>query len=210
MRRPLRTFVLITVGILPLLVVAAADLVFVPSLEARVEDRARRAATSASVEADIGTFPVVGRALARGEVASVDVPWLGVEVGAIQATSLHLHLDGLGFDRSELLGGRLQIEGVESGDVRLLVPPSQLSRLFGSEVRIHAGALRVRPTPDADVEVRASATAQSLVLTAPGAGSVTVELGGAQFPCAPTTSVEGQNLALACSFRGLPPILRAR
>lgn len=183
---------------------------FVPAAEARVEDRARRATKSASVEADIGAFPVVARALALGEVARVDITWFGVEVGAIQATSLHLHLNGVGFDRGGLFGGELEIEGVESGDVRLLIPPSQLSRLLGTEVRIHGGALRVRPTADTDVEVQASATSQGLVLTAPGIGPVAAELGGANIPCAPKTSIEGSNLVLTCSFRGLPPILRGR
>ena len=210
MRRPLRSFVLLTVAALPLLLMAAADPVFVPAAEARVEDRARAAAKAASVEADIGTFPVVGRALALGEVSRLDITWFGVEVGAIQATSLHLHLNGVGFDRGELFGGEARIKGVESGDVQMLIAPSQLSRLVGSEVRIHGGTLRVRATTDTDVEVQASATSQGLVLTAPGVGPVTAELGNARLPCAPTTSIDGDNLALSCSFRGLPPILRDR
>ena len=210
MKRPLRTLLLVALFGLPLLVVGGADLVFVPAAEAQVEDQARTAAKAASVEADIGAFPVVARAVAIGEVARVDITWLGVEIGAIQATSLHLHLNGVAFDRGQLFGGELRIKGVESGDVRLLIPPSQLSRLFGTEVRIHGGALRLRTTPDTDVEVRVSATSQGLVLTAPGVGPVAAELGNARIPCAPTTSIEGQNLALTCSFRGLPPILRER
>lgn len=208
MKRPLRTFLLAAVAALPLLVVAGADLVFVPAAEARVEARARAAATSASVRAEIGSFPVVGRALSLGEVARMDITWFGVEVGAIQATSLHLRLNGVGFDRGELFGGELQIRGVESGDVRLLIAPSQLSRLLGTEARIHGGALRVRTTPDTDVEVQVSATERGLVLTAPGIGPVTAELGNARIPCAPTASIEGAHLALSCSFRGFPPILR--
>lgn len=210
MKRPLRNLFLFALAALPLLLVAGADLAFVPAAEAHIEDQARSATQSASVEADVGTFPVVARALALGEVASVDITWFGVEVGSIQAGSLDFHLNGVGFDRSELFGGELQIEGVESGDVRLLIAPSQLSRLFGSTVRIHGGTLRVRTTADTDVEVQASATSQSLVLTAPGVGPVTAELGNAQIPCAPTTSVVGDHLALSCSFRGLPPILRER
>ena len=210
MKRPLRTVLLLTVAALPLLLVGGADVVFVPATEARVEDRARTEAKSASVEADIGTFPVVGRALALGEVARIDITWFGDEVGAIEATSLHLHLDGVGFDRGDLFGGELEIQGVESGDVRMLIPPSQLSRLFGTEVRIHGGGLRLRTTPETDVEVQVSATSQGLVLTAPGVGPVAAELGEANFPCAPTTSIVGDNLALSCSFRGFPPILRDR
>lgn len=210
MKRPLRTLLLIAVFALPLLVVAGADLVFVPAAEAQVEHQARTAAKSASAEADIGAFPVIARALATGEVARVDITWFGVEIGSIQATSLHLHLNGVGFDRGELFGGEMRIKGVESGDIRLLIPPSQLSRLFGTDVRIQGGTLRVQTAPGTDVEVQVSATSQGLVLTAPGVGPVAAELGQAQIPCAPSTSVEGENLALTCSFRGLPPILRDR
>lgn len=205
----MRGLVVVTVALLPVLVVAAADLAFVPAMESRIEDRARAEARSASVEAEVGTFPVVGRALATGEVSSIDITWFAIDVGAIEATSLHLHLDGVGFDRSELFGGQLRVRGVESGDVRMLVSPSQLSTLMGTEVRIHAGTLRVRPTPETDVEVQVSATSQGLVLTAPGIPPASAELDTGQIPCAPITAIEARNLVLSCSFRGLPPILRA-
>lgn len=210
MRRPLRTFLLVTVFALPLLVIGGGDLVFVPAAEARIERRASAALESASVEADIGAFPVAARALVTGEVSRLDITWFGVELGAVQATMLHLHLNGVGFDRGELLGGELRIKGVESGDVRVLVAPSQLSRMLGAEVRIHRGALRLTAAPGGDVEVQASATSQGLVLTAPGVGPVTADLGADRIPCAPTAKVQGDNLVLACSFRGLPPLLRAR
>ena len=210
MRRRLRTFLLVTVFALPVLVIVAADPVFVPAAEARIERRASAAAESASVEADIGPFPVAARALVTGEVSRLDITWFGVELGAIQATLLHLHLNGVGFDRGELLGGELRINGVESGDVRMLIAPSQLSRMLGAEVRIHGGALRVSAAPGRDVEVQASATSQGLVLTAPGIGPVTADLGADRIPCAPTAKVRGDNLVLACSFRGLPPLLRER
>lgn len=206
--RRLRILLLVAVAALPVLLVMGADLVLVPAAEDRVESRARSTTKSASVEAEIGSFPVAARALALGEVAMIDITWFGVEVGSLQATSLELDLKGVGLDRSRLLRGEIQINGVESGDVRLLIAPSQLSRLFGTEVRIRGGEVRVRTTSDTEVAVEVSATNRGLVLAAPGVGPVTAELGSAQIPCAPTTSVAGDNLVLSCSFRGLPPILR--
>lgn len=208
MRRPLRTLLLLVLAGLPLLLIALADVVFVPVVEGRLEHRARAAAKSASVQADIGSFPVVGRALAVGEVASVDITWYGVAVGSMEATSLQLHLDGVGFDRGELFSGKARITGVESGDVRMLISASQLSRLFQRDVLIRGGEVRVRASRDVVVDVQVSATNRGLVLTAPGLEPVSAEVGEGQMPCAPGASVELGNLLLQCSFRGLPPILR--
>lgn len=210
MRRPLRLFVLAVLAGFPLVLVLAADLAFVPAAERRVETRASAAAKAASVEAEIGTFPVIARALVTGEVASVDISWFGVAVGSIEATSLELRLDGVGLDRGELFGGNARIDGVESGEVRMLISPSQLTRLFQREVTIQAGEVRVRLAPDKLINVEVSATNRGLVLTAAGLSPVSAELGADQIPCAPTAAVEGGNLVLSCSFRGLPPILRDR
>ena len=210
MRRPLRLAVLAVLAGLPLLLVVAADLLFVPAAERRVEARASGAAKAASIEAEIGAFPVIARALALGEVASVDITWFGVAVGSIEATSLELRLDGVGLDRGELFEGNARIDGVESGDVRMLISPSQLTRLFGRDVMIESGEVRVRLAPGTVVDVKVSATNRGVVLAASGLPPVTAELGADQIPCAPTAEVEAGNLLLSCSFRGLPPILRDR
>lgn len=208
MRPPLRNFLLLILGGLPLLLVAVADLFFVPIVEGKLEHRARAATKSASVQAGVGSFPVVGRALATGEVASVDITWYAVAVGKMEATSLQLHLEGVGFDRGELFSGTARITGVESGDVRMLISPSQLTRLFGREVLIRGDEVEVRVSPEAAVAVQVSATNRGLVLTAPGLDPVSAEVGEGQMPCAPAAKVERGNLLLECSFRGLPSILR--
>jgi len=208
-RRPLRVLLAVVVAVLPVLVVALADLPFVPAAEARLEHQTGTAAKAASVEVEIGTFPVVGRALLLGEVASVEITWFGVKVGAIRATSLRLELNGVGFDRGALLGGEARITGVESGEIRVLIAPSQLGRLFDRDVFVEAGEVRLRLTPDTVVDVEVSATNRGLVLAAAGVAPVTAEL-GSDIPCAPSVEVERSDLSLHCSFRGLPPMLHGR
>lgn len=205
----MRTIGLVLLGLLPVLAVALADLPLVPIAEASVEDRARGAAKAASVDAQIGGFPVMARALLIGEVASIDVTWFGVELGEVQATALYLHLDGVGFDRSDLLDGTVTIEGVEAGHIRLLISPMEMSRLFDREVRVEAGELKVSLTPTNEVAAQISATSRGIVLTAAGADPVTADLGSDRIPCAPIATFERGNLVLECDFRGLPALLRS-
>ena len=207
MNRSLRTVGLVLVALLPVLAVALADLALLPISERSLEHRARRTAKAASVDAQIGGFPVMARALLTGEVPSIDVTWFGVELGEVQATALYLHLDGVGFDRSDLLDGTVRIEGVEAGHIRLLISPMEMSRLFDREVRVDGGELKVSLTPTTEVAGQISATSRGLVLAAEGVDPVTADLGD-RIPCAPTTEFEGGNLALECDFRGLPALLR--
>lgn len=210
MRRPLRVVVISMIAAFPLVLVAAADLLLVPVAEAELEGRARAAVKAVSVEARIGAFPVVARAVALGEVASVDLAWFGAEVGTVVAASFRLHVEGLGFDRSDLAGGDLTIEGVESGEIRMLIDAAELTRLFGHEVYLEGRRARARLTPQAVVDVEISATNRGLVLTAAGVAPVSAALDPDHIPCAPTAQVESGSLVLRCSFRGLPPILRER
>lgn len=208
MKRPARALGLLLLGLLPVLAVVVADVPLVPIAERSLEHRARTAAKAASVDAQIGGFPVMARALLMGEVARIDVTWFGVELGEVQATALYLHLDGVGFDRSDLVDGSVRIEGVESGHVRLLVSPMEMSRLFDREVRIDGDELKVSLTPTDEAAGRISATSRGLVLTAPGVEPVTADLGD-RIPCAPAAEFEGGNLVLECDFRGLPALLRS-
>ena len=208
MRRPLRILTVLLVAALPLLLVAAADLPLVPAAEARLEERARTGPKAASVQAQMGTFPVVGRALLAGEVATVDLTWLGAEIGEIQATSLHFHLEGVGFDRGELFSGDARITGVESGEVRMLIAPSQLGILFEREVVVEGDRIYVQLTPQTRGEVEVAASHERLVLTTAGLPPVTTSLGRGNIPCAPSAEVEKGNLVLRCTFEGLPPIVR--
>ena len=208
MRRPARTIGFVLLGLLPVLAVALADLPLVPVAEASLEHRARTSAKAASVEAQIGGFPVMARALLIGEVAAIDVTWFGVEIGEVQATAFYLHLDGVGFDRSDLIDGTVRIKGVEAGHIRLLISPMEMSRLFDREVRVDGDDLKVTLTPTTEVAGEISATSRGLVLTAPGAEPVTADLGSDRIPCAPKVEFEGGNLVLECDFRGLPALLR--
>lgn len=208
MRRALRALILASIFGFPLLLVAAADIFLVPAAESRLEHRARAATKSASVEARVGTFPVAGRVLALGEVASVDLTWFGVEVGALQATSLELHLRGVAFDRGSLFGGEARITGVESGNVRMLIAPSQLSRLLQGTVSVEQGKVRLRLNSETSFDVQVSATNRALVLSSGNIAPVTAEFGADDIPCAPTVTIQATGLVLECSFRGLPPSLR--
>ena len=208
MNRSLRTVALVLLGLLPVLAVALADLPLVPIAESSLEHRARRTAKAASVDAQIGGFPVMARALLTGEVPSIDVTWFGVELGEVQATALYLHLDGVGFDRSDLLDGTVRIEGVEAGRIRLLISAMEMSRLFDREVRVDGGELKVSLTPTTEVAGQISATSRGVVLTAEGVDPVGADLGD-RIPCAPTTGFERGNLLLECEFRGLPALLRS-
>lgn len=210
MRRPARAVLALLVAGLPVLLICAADLPLVPAAESRLEQELRSRVKAASVDAQIGAFPVVGRAALLGEVASVDIEWTAAKVGAVEAVAARLSLDGVGFDRSSLFDGKVSINGVESGEIRVLVSASELTRLLGREVFIEAGKVQAQLTPTTRAEVRISATNRGLVLAASELEPVSVDLGVDTFPCAPTAEIDRGNVRLQCSFRGTPPVLRPR
>lgn len=208
MRRPVRLLLLVVFGSLPILVIAGADLPLVPFAEGRFE-RAAPSFEAASLDVELEDFPVVARALALGEVASVDYLWRGVTVGELRAASLSIRLDGVGLDRGALLDGRVRIDGIEAGELEIVVPPFELARLLDREVRFELGRLLVTLTPNTEVAASVSATAHGLVVSAGSLAPVAVDLESARIPCAPSTAIKRGNLVLRCTFRGLPPLLRS-
>lgn len=209
MRRPLRALAFLIAAAFPLVAVLAADIPVVPFAEQRLEEVAADRIRAQSVNVDLEGFPVVARALVKGEIARVDYRWAAPLLGRVRAHSLEISLRGVGLARRDLLNGDVRIEGVETGELEVEISLSEVGRLFDREVRIHEGQIVVSITPATDVVGSLSASANGLVLTAGPLDPVVVDFDKDVMPCAPRVTVESGVVLLRCGFRGLPPLFHS-
>lgn len=206
MKGPLRILAVVLIGGFPIFALLGADLVVVPRMEARLEQAAAQPGAE-SVDVQVKGFPVTARALATGVVHSVRFRYSEARVGPLRA-EVRLTLEGVGFKRGRLLGGEVQLEGVESGRFELEIPYAQVERVLGREIDFGDAGAEVALTPSESVPLAFSATAVSLVVSADGLDAVTMALGSKPLPCAPETEGLPEGLLLSCPFRGLPGSLR--
>ena len=209
MRRPLRALAFLIAVAFPFGAVVAADIPVVPLAEQRLERAATGEIEAESVDVDLQGFPVVARALVQGEVAGVRYRWDLPRLGELRAYLLEVSLTGVGVARRDLLNGEVRIRGVESGELEVQVPLSEIARLLDRDVRIHEGNIVVSVTPASDAVASVSASADGLVLTAGPLDPVVADFGEAALPCAPRVTQENSVTYFRCGFQGLPPLFRS-
>lgn len=209
MRRPFRLLAFLLAATFPAAVIVAADIPVVPFAEARLEEAAAERVEAESVSVDVAGFPVIARALAKGEVGRVDYRWEEVRLGQMSAASLDIRLEGVGISRSRLLAGDVRIQGVQSGDLEAQISLGEIGRLLDRDVRVVDDQIVVSITPVTEVVGLVSASADGMVLTAGPLEPVVVDFDPGVIPCAPRVELENSVVMLRCSFRGLPPLLRS-
>lgn len=183
--------------ILILLLVAAGvavELVAPSFVEARIERRVQANFDGAvAVEADIDSFPMVTRALLTGEVGELTVRLDEVSGQALPFNRVALTLRGVQLERSALVRGEAQIEGLDEGEAVAEVDLEALAAAAG---------VPVDPAALEGARVRQG----HLELTVGGA-PVRIGVPVGALPCEPDGAVEGGRLVLRCTFTEVPPIL---
>ncbi len=90
-----------------------------PLVEGRIERRVGSGPGGpADVQADLGSFPVVSRALIAQRVPALDLTLRGIELGSVPVALLRLRLRDVAVARGPLLRGGAGIRGVDEVAVR--------------------------------------------------------------------------------------------
>lgn len=150
-----------------------------------------------SVDADISSFPFVGRIIVGGEVRRVRFTLTDVGGHELPVAALRLTVDGLRFDRSSLVNhSRLRVTGVDSVRVTAVVSADAMEALLGPA----AGAL--------DLAEGASVRIAGGRVELPGGLSIPVppvEL----LPCDASATIVERSLVFECVADRLPAIVVA-
>lgn len=197
-----------------LVLAAAADQGARVLAEAQLADRARRAADGAGggaqARASIASFPFLGRLAVSGSIARVRVRVERSLAGPLRLAAVEVDARGVKLDRSRLLAGRVEMEGIDAGTVSVELDGPALSEALKVPVTVAGGrvATRVRGV---GVSARPEVDADgSLVLRVAGVPGLTVPLDRVPLaPCAATSvAVAGDRVRLSCRMDRLPPVLR--
>jgi DUF2993 family protein len=206
---PRRSKLLIALAVVLALLVAG-DLVAKGLAERQLRDRARDAVPGATGgEAEIRSFPFVGRLLVDGSVPYVRVRVNHVGAGRVAFTFVQVELEGVHLDRDKLFRDRkVRITSLDRGTATAEISDSELSRLLGAQISSRGGKLTVtrgRVTAPG----RAAARAGVLTLTAGGIPLLRLTVPRAPFLACPpdkATVVDG-GIRVSCTIERIPPEL---
>ena len=175
------------------------------SVEDAVEARVQGVA---HVEADIDSFPFLGRLLVNGSVGELDVTFRNVEGHGIDVASLRIAGTGIELDRGVLFGKRnVRIRDVDTVTARATITEEAIREATGADVRLADGQATVSAGG-------ATATATIKVVD----GRVRMEVGSLPavsipvpdaelLPCAVRAEVVDGALELSCTAHELPGIV---
>ena len=209
MKRPLRALAFLIAVALPFAAVLSADIPAVPFAEHQLEEAAADKIQAQSVDVEVEGFPVVARALVKGEIPRIDYRWDSPRLGQLKAHLFQVSLSGVGVARSDMLNGDVRIEGVETGELEVQIPLSEIARLLDRDVRIHEGDIVVSITPATEVVGFVSASPDGLVVIAGPLEPVVADFEETVMPCAPRVTHENSVYLLRCGFKGLPALFRS-
>lgn len=193
---------------------AVAEVVLVPRIEGEIEDRAaERVAEVAGVDAELGTFPVVARALALGEVPRVVVTLDEVASTAIRFATIRAELEGIELSRQELLNGQLDLERIDRGSLVAEVTEPDLEEALPAnlaDVDLSPGRVEVG-VAGGTLEAEAVVRDGSLRLRLGSLPAISLPLPGVElFPCALDVEVVEDALRLSCTLDEVPQWLVRR
>ena len=178
--------------------------------EGQLADRARAAVPGATgADAEIRSFPFVGRLLVNGSVPDVRVRVDHVGAGPLAFTFVQVELHGVHLDRNRLFRDRkVRITSLDSGTATAELSDSELSRVLGVRVSSHGGRLTVttgKVTAPGQVEARAGV----LTITAARVPLLRIRIPNAPLlSCPPedVTVVDG-GVRVSCTISRIPPEL---
>jgi hypothetical protein len=161
-----------------------------------------------SVDADIDSFPFLGRLLVQGSVSELDVTFRNVTGHGIEVAQLRFEAKRLELDRGVLFSRRnVRLRDVDSVTAEATITEEQIRKVTGADVRLADGQATVSAGG-------ATATATIKVIE----GRVRMEVGSLPaisipvpdaelLPCAVEAEVVENALELTCTFQDLPAIV---
>jgi hypothetical protein len=162
------------------------EFLLIPFAESRIEQEvSRRTRDTASVEADIDSFPLAARVLATGKVRELTVTLDRVGRVGVRFASVAFAVSGIEVDRPAILRGRARIRSIETGTVTATIELGALGRLAslaGIDVSVSGRTLR--------------------------AGPASIEIPLDLVPCDPQSRVEDEKIILTCTVTEVPEILQ--
>lgn len=192
---------------------AAADVVLKNRAETELAaEVGRRVPGTSGIEADISSFPFVGRLLLSGTVPKVVVTAQHSDSGPIGLSDVRVVVEDVEMDSEAARDGRAVVRSIGSGsvqaDLRVNEINPQLPR--GYQVEIQQGKAVVRG-PGASLAQFVTTPGGSIQLKV--ADRVLVDLPFPKtdlLPCAPAAAFVSGAVRLACSFDEVPPLLLDR
>lgn len=161
------------------------------AIERRIEDE-----IDGQAEVEIGSWPVVARALATEEVSSIAVELAHVRVEEIEIDSVRIEVTGVKLSRSRVLGGDFKPKDIDGGSITVVVSTSAIAESAGISVAsLDAGT--------ADVTVDQG----DMVIEASGAPPVSIPFPQEVLPCSATGTLTGDTVELRCTVEEIPELL---
>ncbi|HYN36386.1 MAG TPA: LmeA family phospholipid-binding protein, partial [Actinomycetota bacterium] len=161
------------------------------AIERRIEDE-----IDGQAEVEIGSWPVVARALATEEVSSIAVELAHVRVEEIEIDSVRIEVTGVKLSRSRVLGGDFKPKDIDGGSITVVVSTSAIAESAGISVAsLDAGT--------ADVRVDQG----NMVIEASGAPPVSIPFPQEVLPCSATGTLTGDTVELRCTVEEIPELL---
>lgn len=161
------------------------------AIERRIEDE-----IDGQAEVEIGSWPVVARALATEEVSSIAVELAHVRVEEIEIDSVRIEVTGVKLSKSRVLGGDFKPKDIDGGSITVVVSTSAIAESAGISVAsLDAGT--------ADVTVDQG----DMVIEASGAPPVSIPFPQEVLPCSATGTLTGDTVELRCTVEEIPELL---
>ncbi len=163
-----------------------AEIVAIPLAGQAVEDEvAARDNNAAQVNASVGSFPILARLALTGKVSHVSVVLERIAQHRLTYSEVRFDVTGVTLNRSDLIKKKVSVEDIDQGTVTASVDLGPLGGIVGqllSEVSVDGHSLNIGP--------------------------VSYALDSDLFPCSPQATVDGDRIALSCTFTEIPSVLR--
>lgn len=144
------------VGIGLVLLLVVFDVVARLVAESKLASRAEEAlADAGSAEADISSFPFLGRLLLSNTIPRVQVTVRGGRAGPLRLAAVAVDARAVELDRAALFSGKVRVDDIDRGVVAVELDARSLSETLNVPVAIAGGRVRVNVRGadlDADVE----------------------------------------------------------
>jgi hypothetical protein len=194
---------LVSLGLLLVLLVAIdfGAKIAVERISAR-ELRNADEINAGSVETSVDSFPFLGRLLLSGEtsffIALDDVTDRGVTIERIE-----FDVDGLVFNRGEVLDRRVRIDDVGQVRVSVVIDEDAITETAGVAVDLEPGSATA-----AGVTVGVAVVGREVQVSAPGVGAVSFAIPSTDYlPCEPALAIEKDQVEVSCITDTLPPLV---
>jgi hypothetical protein len=181
--------------------------------ESKIEARVRvEAGGDSNPEADIKSFPFVGRLLVAGNAGDISLDLRNATAGPLRFSTLSIEMTEVHLDRAKMLSRKVELTSIDKGVVTMGFKASDLSTALRVPVVIADGKVRVT-VAGRQIEARPTVTAEgSLRLQADGVPALTVPIPRTRLVSCPVASVDvvGDELRASCVVDEIPPgLLRA-